>query len=793
MRTHSPVALAVLAAALALSMSAVTAAQDSPPGRTAQLSYVSGSVWLEPAGTQNWIAADLNRPVTVGDRLWADRDSRAELDIGDAVIRLASFTGFSFLNLDQLTAQMQVTAGTAIVHVYRMGDGEQDEVDTPNLALSLERPGIYRVEVNESGDTTIVKVIDGRALASGGGKTYTVSTQQSVTFTGTTTLSADYALLGAPDAFDDWSMSRDREEAKAAAAVEQYVSPNVVGASDLAGYGSWQDTQWGYAWFPVVPAGWAPYSLGHWAWIFPWGWTWVDEEPWGFAPFHYGRWGRWNGGWCWVPGPRRVRPVYAPALVAFTRSRIGRTGVRAGSRRARPVGWFPLGPRDVYLPSYAASRAYVRGINLANAGALNATTVDDRYHGRPRRTPYANSRVPGAITAVPRSVFTAGQPVAPHRIVVPRHGATRMRFTSAAPAIAPVKASVLGPHASHVFSPPRRLIDRPVVARRVPSRAPVSFEAQQTAIRANGGRPLSMGQWAHLRPNRPAVPVRLAGAAAREVPGRARTTAPGSGRQPAFERPGVQANRPPWLRDRQSPSGGRVSAPRSQPAFGRPGVPVKRPPRLRAGPGRTGRGAPVPQHQPAFERPAVPDRRPARVQGGTGHSAAPQMPRFEHSRPERIPRFESPPRSMRAPRAPSPPRIRSAPSRAEPHLPSFPPSHPARRAPAPRSPRSQPPPEIRHPPRFQTDFKRPTGPPGWRSAPMYRAQPNPAESVPGTALAIDNKYEPPAAPPPMYRPVRAFAGAMAHREFAPHQIAAPRHASSRPALRPPDHRTVFRH
>src|SRR6185312_9163672 len=59
---------------------------SNPPGRVAQLSYTAGSVSLEPAGTSNWTGATLNRPLTLGDKLWADQNSRAELDIGDAVI-----------------------------------------------------------------------------------------------------------------------------------------------------------------------------------------------------------------------------------------------------------------------------------------------------------------------------------------------------------------------------------------------------------------------------------------------------------------------------------------------------------------------------------------------------------------------------------------------------------------------------------------------------------------------------------------------------------------------------------
>ena len=668
-RIRPSAALAVIGAALALSIGAVRAAQGSPPGRTAQLSYVSGSVWLEPAGTHNWIAAELNRPMTIGDKIWADRNSRVELNIGDAVIRLWSMTGFSFLNLDRRTAQMQVTAGDVIVHVFSLADGEQDEIDTPNLALSLERPGIYRVQVSESGDTTIVEVVDGQAVASGGGKTYTVSAQQSVTFMGTTSLSADYALLGAPDAFDDWSMSRDREEAKAAAAVEQYVSPDVVGANELAGYGNWQDTQWGYAWFPAVPAGWAPYSLGYWTWVFPWGWTWVDDEPWGFAPFHYGRWGWWNGDWCWVPGPRRVRPIYSPAMVAFTRGRIGRLGATAGVRRVRPVGWLPLGPRDVYLPGYAASRAYVRNINLSNTKALNATVVNARYDAHRPRVIYANSRVPGAITVVPRSVFASAQPVAAHRIILPRHGAVSAHFTHAAPTITPVRASVLGPGAARRFSPPRGLIDRPAVVRLAPSRAPVPFAAQRAAIRANGGHPLSLGQWSRLRPNRPAVPVRLAGFAARGAPGMAGGAMPSLQRRPAFDRTGVPSNRPPWL--------------------------------LREAPGMASGGVPS-RRQPAFERPGIPGGRPP----------APHSPRFEGFHPQRAPRFRSPPRYVVPPRyarpprytpppSPhyvSPPRFRRAPRfHSAPHFPAYHPPSPAWHAPAPRFHPGGPPPGLRRP------------------------------------------------------------------------------------------------
>jgi len=510
-------------------------AVSDPPGRVAQLSYAEGSVSLEPAGTSSWANAGLNRPLTLGDKLWSDQDSRAELDIGDAVIRLGSTTGFSFLNLDEQTAQMQVTAGTVIVHVWSLSSGEQDEIDTPNLALTLRQPGIYRVEVSDSGDATVVKVDEGEALVTGGGQSYPVAAQQSVTFTGTSALAADYASLGAPDPLDEWSLQRDRQERQQAAVAQEYVPPDTVGTDDMGSDGTWESTpDWGYAWFPAVAPGWVPYSVGYWVWVSPWGWTWIDEEPWGFAPFHYGRWGYWGHRWCWIPGPRGVRPMYAPALVAW----VGGPRAGASMSMAARIGWLPLGPRDVYVPGYRVSPNYVRNVNVANTRILNTAFIDSVYQGRVTNIRYANGEVPGAVTAVPRNVFTSAQPVGAHRISVPSQNVASLRPTTAAPAVVPLRRSILGAAKLHT-APPRALVDRAVVARLAPPRAPVSFSREQAAIRANGGRPLSMTELSRMRPYTPAAPVRLASPG---TPARERVLQQSSLR-PAR---GVRSDRPSW-------------------------------------------------------------------------------------------------------------------------------------------------------------------------------------------------------------------------------------------------------
>src|SRR5229473_6304543 len=117
--------------------------QDDPPSRVARLVYMECSVSFDPAGEQDWVEATPNRPMTTGDKIWADKDSRAELQLGSASIRLSANTGMSFLNLDDRTAQIQLTSGSLNIRVRRLERNDVFEIDTPNLAFSVSEPGSY--------------------------------------------------------------------------------------------------------------------------------------------------------------------------------------------------------------------------------------------------------------------------------------------------------------------------------------------------------------------------------------------------------------------------------------------------------------------------------------------------------------------------------------------------------------------------------------------------------------------------------------------------------------------------
>jgi hypothetical protein len=491
-----------------------------PPGRAARLADAEGAVSLLPAGVQEWTAADPNRPLTSGDRLWSDQSSRAELDLGTAGVRLGSDTGFALLNLDDHSAQMQLSAGALIVSVRDLQPGESYEVDTPNIALSLQQPGVYRIEVNDRGTATAVAVSAGAAQALGGGETVAIGAQQVVTFSGTDTLAWNSATLGAPDDFDNWSAEREREIADSASA--QYVANDVPGTQDLDDYGHWEQAPgYGPVWVPTtVAVGWVPYRYGHWLWVTPWGWTWVDDARWGYAPFHYGRWVVWNNSWCWVPAPRQGRlgsTVYAPALVAWVG---GPAMVTTGSN----VGWFPLGPREVFVPAYHVSLNYVRKVNITNTASLSSTDVTNVYQHDLGAQHYANETT-AAVTAVPRSTFTSGERVSGRVMPMSSPLLAAAVVVAAAPAIVPTRQSVLGAgEGSRVPRPPPALLQRSVVERSPPPPAPAPFERQLAALQESGGRPLTRAELAVLQPTASLVPARgVAGRAAAALPGGAVT------------------------------------------------------------------------------------------------------------------------------------------------------------------------------------------------------------------------------------------------------------------------------
>ena len=492
---HSAAALTLLAALFAIFAVATSAQSDStqedPPSRVGRLNYTNGSVSYQVQGDTDWVAADPNRPLTTGDNLWVDKDSRGELHIDSNAIRMSSETGLSFLNLDDRTVQLELPQGTIEVHLRQLSPGDAWEIDTPNLALTLAKAGEYLITTDPNGTSTSIIVREGEGEVTGGGNSWELIPGQEYNFNGADQLA--YDPQPAPDFtdFEVWSQTRDERENDSVSA--QYVSRDVDGYYDLDQYGDWsEDPDNGEVWYPRgVAIDWVPYHVGHWVYIAPWGWTWVDEEPWGFAPFHYGRWVLVGARWGWVPGPRVVRPVYAPALVGFVGGAGFGLSVSIGAGFTG-VAWFPLGPRDVFVPAYHCSPHYVQYVNVTNTRVVNVTQVTNVYNTvivnrDVTHVSYTYAGNARAVTAVSRDTFVNARPVARESVHINDTQIRNVRVVSAT-AIAPTRASYVSANAKVATGRPAvPFSQRPVVAN-LPPRAPIQVHrAPQTTVPSNNG------------------------------------------------------------------------------------------------------------------------------------------------------------------------------------------------------------------------------------------------------------------------------------------------------------------
>ena len=462
--------------------------REDPASRVARVSYVTGPVSVQPGGVEDWAPAQVNLPLKGGDALWAPAGSRAELQVGATGLRASEATSFELVRVEDGAFQVGLDQGSLAVHLLPGNARDAVEVDTPAGAITLGTAGTYRVDMASDRPDGSVTVRSGHADVTLEGEVIPVGPGKRLVLTGGDEPSFQLETAPPPDGFETWSDGRNAREAQSVGA--RKLGRGFIGAGDLDGAGTWKaNPSLGDVWAPNVPAGWAPYRNGRWAWVEPWGWTWVDDAPWGFATSHYGRWANLGGTWNWVPQASALasgRPVYAPAMVAFV-------GQPTGPRRDKPiagggVAWFPLGPREPYVPAYRVSRTYFNRLNpLAKA---------DRV--RLPRT-WANQSVPGAVTVVPRAIFTSFGEVAKANVSMGDPRFFRSAPVGPAPALPPTLKSVLPGLNGQASRPPSEMGGRPWLARTPLPPHVLPFALRQSALRATDGRPLGAAALAGLR------------------------------------------------------------------------------------------------------------------------------------------------------------------------------------------------------------------------------------------------------------------------------------------------------
>ncbi len=322
--------------------------EDDPGPVPPRLSWLDGEVDFEREGSDGVQEAVVNLPLAPRDLLRTGPRGSFEIQFGpQAFARGWSRTRLGLEQRERERLRFDFQGGDLAVDIRRDPAATALEIRADGFVASIHRAGYYRfktdagksvIRVHRQGHA-VLWLADGGRIEVSAGEECTVDPERPKAF----------SLRPAPaeDSFDHWNIARTDYLVQSES--ERYVPPDLYGTRELDRHGSWSRVpEYGPVWTPhAVPAGWVPYSTGFWILDPYYGWTWVDAQPWGWAPFHYGRWVIVQGRWGWAPGPVRVRPVYAPALVIFTSSPSGSI---LFSLSGPPRAWVALGWGEPCIP-----------------------------------------------------------------------------------------------------------------------------------------------------------------------------------------------------------------------------------------------------------------------------------------------------------------------------------------------------------------------------------------------------------------------------------------------------------
>jgi hypothetical protein len=642
---------------VALPQTANGQTQVDPPARVGRLAFADGAVSFHDAQDANWTAASVNDALTTGDSLWTQPNARGEVSVSGTRVRLDQSTQLDMLKIDDSATRLQLDQGRLDIKTFSVDTSQPYEIVTPRGTVKLEAQGDYYVESGSTQDPTRLGVRSGAAQITGlNGQVLAVRAGEVGEITGDAQSPQLQTIQSAPPPVPQYWAQRDQQITYAD---PQYLSADVVGYEDMQAYGGWSnDPDYGQVWSPnTVPDGWQPYSTGAWAYSDPYGWTWVDEQPWGFAPYHYGRWANRNNRWFWVPPEHGQHAVYAPALVAF----IGgaELGVAIGNAGASPVGWFPLGPREAYVPPYTNNRAYYDRINTD--AHVDKAVMNDRWQraeshqaitANDPNEHMANRRF---TTVVPAQAFVSSQPVERAAIKVSADKLASAPISAVSAPPAPATGNT--PKADTRFNGAQQ-IGRPTPAQRTATPGPKV--AERTAPPAAAGRTATPP----LEPRQGAAPPAI------------------QGEHPQAQQPNAaQPNRPAEANRAEPPKPGQPATPQAQQA-NRPEPPK---------PGEA--HPPAPQaHQAEAPHAPAPQAAHAEPQHEAPRAAEPPAAPPPQRAVERAPPLVHPQSEPPRPQAPHPAAEIARPAAAPPaqvaHAPAPPPQapHPAAPAPHPAAP-----------------------------------------------------------------------------------------------------------
>jgi len=429
-----------------------------------RLAFIEGEVSFWRPGADDWTPARINMPLAAGDSLYTGDGAHLELAVGRrAFVRTAPATKLDIASLETGYLQLELASGHAALDLKDLPEGQRVEVDTPQGAVTIDRAGYYRIDVDEHTVVTTHRGGPATVIPIGGGSATDVAVEQQVILEGTEVASASTHSAPGGDAFDRWNRNRTTQLASGPRH-RRYVSSDVAGVDDLDRAGTWRETRrYGRVWVPTgVAADWAPYTTGQWVWDAYYGWTWVDDAPWGWAPYHYGRWVGFDGWWGWAPGPIVVAPIYAPALVAF----FGPVGVSVNVGIGFPfISWVALGWGEPVFPWWGPVGFIGRPFWCGWGGPrfVNNVFINNRTIVSARNvSTFRNLGVRNAVSAVSRNQFGRGAVQSAHLTSAQTRGLQPIRGQLG---VRPTARSLVAA-SGHAQRPPEWMQHRQVAATR---------------------------------------------------------------------------------------------------------------------------------------------------------------------------------------------------------------------------------------------------------------------------------------------------------------------------------------
>ncbi|MDR3699153.1 MAG: FecR domain-containing protein [Candidatus Sulfopaludibacter sp.] len=370
---------------------------DDQKRGVARISLMNGEVSVRRGDSGDWVAGVINAPLLTDDRISTGPNSRAEVQFDSSnMLRIGGNAEIRLADIEYNRYQTELAKGTMTFRVLR-ASGANMEVDTPSVSVRPAKVGIFRISVNENGETEVMSRAGDLEIFTPRGSQW-ISAGQMMVARGTSA-DPEFQIVGArpADDWDRWNEQRDQHFMQSQS--DRYVDPGnsgIYGTEDLDSYGVWSEVpNYGPVWRPTVGADWAPYRAGRWVWEDWYGWTWVSYDPWGWAPYHYGRWFFDAGfGWCWYPGARGYRHFWSPALVGW----FGYGGGVGFGFGFGNVGWVPLAPFETFHPwwgrGFYGGGNFGRNINITNVNITNT---------------YRNARIGNGVSGMAAGDFREGR------------------------------------------------------------------------------------------------------------------------------------------------------------------------------------------------------------------------------------------------------------------------------------------------------------------------------------------------------------------------------------------------